>query len=88
MRLADAVLHADMQINWGGQTGRRMHPSARRTSSIRLSLTWPAPLCTMKTSFPRTDSPISTRVSPTANLDSSLFAGGTPRWSHICSTER
>jgi hypothetical protein len=70
MRLAEAVLHADMQIR----------------SSIRLSLTLPAPLWTIKTSLPRTDSPISTRVSPTANLDSSIFAGGIPRWSHIVST--
>lgn len=37
---------------------------------MRLSLTLPPPLCTMKTSLPRTDSSTSTLVSPTANLDS------------------
>jgi hypothetical protein len=100
-RFAEAVRHAEMQINCLGIRRWLQRCTHEPTSSIRLSLTDPAPLCTMKTSLPRTDSSIETRVSPTANLASwsqldmlfallgdsltSRFAGGIPRWSQICS---
>ena len=51
-RCADAILHALIIIN----------------SSIKLSLMSPQPLCTMKTSSPRTDSPISTLKSKSSLL--------------------
>jgi hypothetical protein len=41
---------------------------------------FPPPDWIMKTSFPRTLSSISTRVSPPLNLASSTFAGPMPRW--------
>jgi hypothetical protein len=43
----------------------------------------PPPDWMMKTSFPRTLSSISTRVSPPLNLSSRTLAGGMPRWLQI-----
>ena len=54
-------------------------------SSMRLSFTLPPPLWTMKTSFSRTDSPTSTRVSPTLNLPRWILARGMPRWVQMVS---
>ena len=63
-----------------------LHAEIVMSSSIRLSLTRPPPLWTMKTSFSRTDSPTSTRVSPTLNLERWMFAGGMPRCVQMVST--
>lgn len=67
--LAEPPLQADIMIS----------------SSITLSLILELPLCTMKTSWFRTETPILTLVSPLLNLRSSHLAGSVPRRSQMAS---
>lgn len=77
------VLH-QMVVDCGqhrlAQALQEAHAQHTRRAPGGGAVPFPPPDWMMKTSFPRTLSSISTRVSPTLNLPRRTFAGAMPRW--------